>query len=73
MTGQGKRYPDSHFDPKQLEIGVKVEREHTTSDKVAKNIAKDHLIEHPKYYTFLMHMESEMRKDLLRKGRKVRR
>jgi hypothetical protein len=35
---------------KQLEKGVKVEMEHTTSSAIAREIAMDHLYEDPKYY-----------------------
>lgn len=44
----------------QLKMGVKVEREHTNSDSVAREIALDHLFEDPNYYTELkkIHQES---------------
>jgi hypothetical protein len=42
--------PDSVFDKKDLEKGIKVEMEHTTDREIAKEIAKDHLLEDPKYY-----------------------
>jgi hypothetical protein len=48
--GLGDRRPDSDFDPKELERGIKVEMEHTKDRKVAKEIAKDHLTEDPNYY-----------------------
>lgn len=35
----------------ELEKGAETEKEHTGSDKEAKEIAKDHLVEDPKYYT----------------------
>lgn len=38
---------------KEFEAGLKVEKEHTTDEKVATEIAKDHLFEDPKYYTKL--------------------
>lgn len=38
--------PDSQFIKSQLERGMKVEREHTNSDRTAKDIAKVHIIEH---------------------------
>jgi hypothetical protein len=34
-------------------MGIKIETEHTNSHKIAKQIAKAHLIENPKYYTKL--------------------
>ena len=37
----------------ELKKGIKTEKEHTTSTNKAKKIAKDHLVEKPKYYTKL--------------------
>lgn len=42
---------------KQLDMGIKVEKEHTTDEKIAKEIALDHLGEDPEYYTKLIKME----------------
>jgi len=42
---------------KELEAGIKVEREHTNSDKIAKEIAIDHLWENLNYYSALADME----------------
>jgi hypothetical protein len=44
---------------KDLKKGMKVEMEHTTDVKVAKEIAFDHLYEDPKYYDKLGKMENE--------------
>lgn len=44
---------------KQLDIGIKVEMEHTTDEKAAKEIALDHLMELPDYYTKLKKVENE--------------
>lgn len=38
---------------KELEMGIKVELEHTPDEKVAREIAMDHLAENPSYYTKL--------------------
>lgn len=38
---------------KQLEIGIKVEQEHTSNKKTAREIALDHLKEDPSYYSKL--------------------
>lgn len=46
-------------DPKELAMGMKVEKEHTTSDIMAYRIAMDHLAELPDYYTKLSKMENE--------------
>lgn len=35
----------------QLNLGIKVEMEHTGSKEMAKSIAMDHLVETPNYYT----------------------
>jgi hypothetical protein len=47
---------------KQLEMGKKVEREHTDNAAKAKEIAMDHLTEFPDYYTRLIKMEKEAEK-----------
>jgi predicted Fe-S protein YdhL (DUF1289 family) len=41
------------FDPKELEMGKKIELEHTDDSETAERIAKDHLREVPDYYTKL--------------------
>ena len=43
---------------KQLESGMKVEREHTKNDVAAREIALDHLGETPHYYKKLKKIES---------------
>ena len=43
----------------QLQIGIKVEMEHTSDRKIAEEIAMDHLYEDPKYYTKLATIENE--------------
>ena len=45
------------YDPKQLKMGISVEKEHTTNLKIAEIIAKHHLAEDPEYYTKLKKME----------------
>jgi len=42
-----------HFDPKELEKGIKIEMEHTKDRKTAEIIAKQHLSEKPDYYKLL--------------------
>lgn len=49
---------------KQIQMGIKVEKEHTPSDAMAKEIAMDHLAEFPDYYTRLNKMEKEGEKAL---------
>lgn len=43
---------------KQLAMGIKVEKEHTSDDKIAREIALDHLRELPDYYTQLKKTEA---------------
>jgi len=50
---------DIKHDPKQLEMGIKVEMEHTTNPIISRKIALDHLEEIPDYYTRLDKMEKE--------------
>ena len=45
--------------PKELAMGIEVEKEHTNDEELAKEIALDHLTEIPDYYTRLKEMEAE--------------
>ena len=47
----------SSFDQEQLSEGVKVEMEHTNDEKIAREIASDHLSEDPDYYKKLKTIE----------------
>jgi hypothetical protein len=47
------------FDPEQLAMGIKIEREHTDDVAIAMEIVMDHLAEIPDYYTRLKVMEDE--------------
>lgn len=58
--GKHNNISDSKFNKKQLAKGKKVEKEHTNSKTVAKNIAKDHLSELPDYYDRLEKMEEKI-------------
>ena len=60
--------PDENFDQKQLEMGIKVEKEHTDDPEEAKEIAKDHLAELPDYYSRLKKMEAQGEKELGKEG-----
>ena len=42
------------YDEEELTKGIKVEKEHTENEDLAKTIAKHHLEEDPKYYTKLL-------------------
>ena len=55
----------------QIAKGRKVEREHTSSDAEAKEIARDHLDEFPDYYDRLDKMETQAKKDM-KEGRVLR-
>jgi len=57
--GRGDGKQDVEFDPKELAMGVAIEREHTNNTLTAKEIAKDHLSEIPDYYTRLKNMEAQ--------------
>lgn len=46
-------------DPAELEMGIKVEMEHTSEPLISRKIALDHLTEIPDYYTRLAKMEKE--------------
>lgn len=48
--GEADNIPDKSFSALSLLRGKKHEREHTNNDQVAKEIAKDHLSEDPRYY-----------------------
>ena len=50
---------DSKVDEKQVQMGMKVEMEHTDCECLAYRIALDHLAELPDYYTRLAKMEKE--------------
>jgi hypothetical protein len=57
--GLADKGPPKDLDPKQLEMGLKVEMEHTGDKNVAREIALDHLTEDPQYYSKLKVMESK--------------
>ena len=55
--GLGDGVSRQEFCPKQVSKGIKVEMEHTNDLTLAEEIAKDHLMEDPKYYDKLEIME----------------
>ena len=57
--GRAQGMSPDQFDPHQLEIGAQHELEHTTDIEVAREIAMDHLIEDPAYYTKLAELEAK--------------
>lgn len=62
QVGKHRHIPDSEFNQKQLEIGTKIELEHTDNINIAKEIAKDHLSECKDYYTRLIKLEKDCKK-----------
>ena len=52
--GKGDNLKAKDVCPKQLDIGIEVELEHSNSRKIAKEIALDHLKENKKYYSDLV-------------------
>lgn len=57
-----KGITEKDVDPKELRMGIKVEKEHINDDDIAKKIALDHLAEIKNYYTLLNKMEKEAEK-----------
>lgn len=66
--GKGDRTRVADVDPRELKRGCKVEREHTSSPKLACEIALDHLTEDPRYYTKLakIHLDGPRRRSPIR-------
>lgn len=52
----------------QLAMGIKVESEHTSDKKLAREIALDHLAEKPDYYTRLKKVEASMENKGMKKS-----
>lgn len=48
---------------KQIKLGIEIEMEHVDNKKMAKEIAMDHLVEIPDYYTRLLKLEKEAKKE----------
>jgi len=59
--GLGADLKSEDVDQKQLEMGIKVELEHTGDKDMAQEIALDHLAEDPKYYTNLKKVHQDSR------------
>lgn len=56
--GKADKRPPSAFDPRKVEQGARVEREHTDSKALAREISRDHLTEDPEYYRKLKKVEA---------------
>ena len=59
--GKADNVPDREISQKALAEGVQHEHEHTNNDQVAKEIAKDHLSEDPRYYEKVRKIEKTAR------------
>ena len=51
------------FNPKQVKVGTKVEKQHGVSDKEAKKIAADHLREYQDYYKRIAKVLPDVKKE----------
>jgi len=67
--GKGDDANEADFDPKEVEMGKKIEMEHTGDPVKAKEITLDHLTEDPKYYTKLNNagLADELKSEAIRK------
>jgi hypothetical protein len=70
--GKADGVPDSDFPKKDLATGAADEREHTNSDQIAKEIAKDHLQEDPAYYEKEKLNQKEAMPEIIRKLREAK-
>jgi hypothetical protein len=52
--GYAEGHDPREFNPRELHRGIRVELEHTNDPRIAQEIAMDHLVEDPHYYTKLM-------------------
>lgn len=60
--GLYKKGTEKKFDPKEVAMGMQVEREHTDSKELIREIVLDHLMEDAHYYTKLGKWEKKMEK-----------
>jgi hypothetical protein len=67
IGGLADKIKTKDFSPKALKQGRKVEHEHTSSPRIATEIAKDHLTEDPMYYDKLKLIEKKAFADELMK------
>jgi hypothetical protein len=65
--GKADNVPDREIPSKTLAEGQKHEREHTSNDQVAKEIAKDHLHEDPAYYKKVKMIEKAAQPEIIRR------
>ncbi len=60
LPGGLAKEPPEGVDPKQVDKGLKVEREHTDDPAIAREIVYDHLTEDPRYYDKLESIEKHV-------------
>lgn len=68
LIGRSWDVSDEHFDSKELQMGINIEKEHTDDEELCKVIAKDHLQEYPDYYSRLIKMEQDAHKEYNRQN-----
>jgi hypothetical protein len=61
-VGKHRDVPITKYCPKQVKIGLEIEKEHSDNPEIAGQITKDHLAEFPDYYTRLLKLEKEAKK-----------
>jgi hypothetical protein len=61
--GKGDNRSLKDFDKEQIQMGLDVEMEHTSTPSIALEIVLDHLSENPEYYTYLKDMEKSFGKN----------
>ena len=57
--GRADKMSPKDFKKRDLEKGLRHEREHTSDDRMAREIAMDHLAEDPDYYKKLEQLEKK--------------
>jgi len=59
LSGGRSKGKNNNYNPKEIAMGIEVEKEHTSNPLIAEKIAWDHLDEISDYYTRLKKMEKE--------------
>ncbi len=60
--GRADNESPSNYNKKDIEKGIKIEKEHTSNPNIAKEITIDHLSEFSNYYEELEKMEKKLKK-----------
>lgn len=61
--GRAEGKDPNKYDSKEMNIGIGVEKEHSSNIDIRKEISRDHLEEFSNYYTRLKEMEEKLKKD----------